>query len=106
MYKLYTAFHARMDREPQAHGQGRIRAVSWQIQHDCEVRTTNTRNGDFMSKRCPLCGGDDGWGMVNSRLRLDCGYGSLNDMESLDLMICGECADKFYTFIHNESEVK
>ena len=91
-------------REPQAHGQGRLRAYKGQIRHDCEVRTMNKRNGDFISGRCPLCGGDDSWGEVYSRLRLDCGYGSLNDMESLDLMICGECADKFYVFIQNRKD--
>lgn len=60
-------------------------------------------NKDFISRRCQLCGGVDCGSMALSRLRLDCGYGSLNDMESLDLVICGECADKIYNYIQQNN---
>lgn len=62
------------------------------------------RNGDFIVKRCDICGGDDCAGAALSQLRLTCGYGSYHDMEQVELTICGECADKIYTLIQRESE--
>lgn len=59
----------------------------------------NTRNGDFISRRCQLCGGSDCGDAALSSLRLICGYGADHDMESIKLTICGACADKIYNNI-------
>lgn len=63
------------------------------------------RNDDFIMQRCDICGGEDCAGVALSKLRLICGYGSVHDMERVELTICGECSDRIYTLIKKESEV-
>ena len=67
-----------------------------------ELIVLDRQNDDFIAKRCDICGGEDCAGAALSRLRLICGYGSAYDMERVELTICGKCADKIYTLIHNE----
>lgn len=54
---------------------------------------TEEANG---SSICSVCGGDDIAGTACSRLILETGYGSANDMERVSVPLCGECADRLY----------
>ena len=49
--------------------------------------------------RCELCGGDDVPGGALSIVKMLFGYGSEHDAESIELAVCGECADKIYKMI-------
>lgn len=55
-----------------------------------------TQNLDFIHKKCEMCGKEE---LALSVIQLSCGYGSLNDGESVRLNICGECADRIYSNI-------
>lgn len=48
------------------------------------------------SSICAMCGGDDIAGTACSRLILETGYGSANDLERVTVPLCGECADRLY----------
>lgn len=57
---------------------------------DTEQATDKKAND---SSICSMCGEDDVAGVVCSRLILETGYGSANDMERVTIPLCGECAD-------------
>lgn len=54
------------------------------------------QNNIFIQSRCRLCGGVDIGDTVYSEIRIVCGYGSDNDFETIEVPICGRCADKLY----------
>lgn len=51
-------------------------------------------NDSFIDHRCQNCGGTDIANMALSEVLVNAGYGSKHDGQQLQLVVCGECADK------------
>jgi len=62
------------------------------------------QNGDFINDICSICGGVDIDNKALSEVQILCGYGSENDGDTINIRVCGKCADKLYKIIQKRAE--